>query len=81
MNKIVNLDGSPPVQPDRLPIALRAYAPPPPAKPDAEPSRETRSGKPAPAIRMDARLRYRNDSRRGAAFAHRRISVPQRRRT
>ena len=48
MNKIVPLDGSSLVQPDRLPIALRAYAPPPPSKADAEPLRPTRSGKPAP---------------------------------
>jgi hypothetical protein len=29
MNKIVNLAESSVVQPDRLPIALRAYVPPP----------------------------------------------------
>ena len=48
MNKIVPLSGSSLVQPDRLAIALRAYAPPPPSKPNADPLRETRSGKPAP---------------------------------
>jgi hypothetical protein len=45
MNRIVNLAGSPVIQPDRLPIALRAYVPPPPAKSSAQP-RETRSHKP-----------------------------------
>ena len=35
-------------EPDRLPIAVRAYAPPPPRKPTAESSRKTRSGKPTP---------------------------------
>src|ERR1700735_1452721 len=35
-------------EPDRLPIGVRAFAPPPPAKPHAEPSRKVRSGKPAP---------------------------------
>ena len=48
MNKIVTLNGSSLVQPDRLAIALRAYAPPPPSKPDVESRRNTRSGKPAP---------------------------------
>ena len=48
MNKIVPLNGSSLVQPDRPPIALRAYAPPPPSKPSGEPSRKTRSGKTAP---------------------------------
>jgi hypothetical protein len=46
MNKIVNLVGSPAIQPDRLPIALRAYVPPPAAKPSGQPPRETRSHKP-----------------------------------
>jgi hypothetical protein len=48
MNKIVNLTGSSAIQPDRLPIALRAYVPPPPAKPGAQPPRETRSRKLTP---------------------------------
>ena len=38
----------PAYQPDRLPIALRAFAPQPP-KPGAEPSRKSGPGKPAPA--------------------------------
>jgi hypothetical protein len=45
MNRIVNLAGSPVIQTDRLPIALRAYVPPTPAKSSAQP-RETRSHKP-----------------------------------
>ena len=35
-------------EPDRLPVAVRAYVPPPPPKPSAESSRKTRSGKPTP---------------------------------
>jgi hypothetical protein len=46
MNKTVSLAGSSTIQPDRLPIALRAYVPPPPAKPSATPPHETRSHKP-----------------------------------
>jgi hypothetical protein len=48
MNKVVNLAGSSTIQPDRLPIALRAYVPPPPAKPGAQPPRETQSRKLTP---------------------------------
>ncbi|HEY5237515.1 MAG TPA: hypothetical protein VIJ62_03975 [Rhizomicrobium sp.] len=50
MNKLVNLAGSSTtIQPsDRLPIALRAYVPPPPAKPSAHPPRKTRSNRPTP---------------------------------
>ena len=32
-----------------MPIAVRAFAPPPSAEPHAEPSRKPRSGKPAPS--------------------------------
>ena len=35
-------------EPSPMPIAVRAFAPPPSAKPHAEPSRKPRSGKPAP---------------------------------
>jgi DNA polymerase family B len=48
MNKTINLAGSSAIQPDRLPIALRAYAPPLPAKLGARPLRETRSLKSSP---------------------------------
>jgi DNA polymerase family B len=48
MNKIVNLTGSSGIQPDRLPIALRAYVSPPPAKPGAQTPRETQSRKLTP---------------------------------
>ena len=49
MNKIVPLDRSSLVQPDRLPIALRGYVPPTPSpKPSVKPSRKTRKGKPTP---------------------------------
>jgi hypothetical protein len=36
-------------EPSPMPIAVRAFAPPPSAKPRAEPSRTPRSGKPAPS--------------------------------
>jgi hypothetical protein len=48
VNKIVSPAGSCGIRPDRLPIALRAYVPPPPAKPSAQPPSETRSFKPTP---------------------------------
>jgi hypothetical protein len=48
MNKIVNPAGSSVIQPDRLPIALRAYAPPLPES-DAGASRKTRSSRPTPS--------------------------------
>ena len=47
MNTIVNLNGSSVIQPDPLPIALRAYVPPP-TKPNAQPPRKARSRKPTP---------------------------------
>jgi hypothetical protein len=48
MNKIVSLAASSAIQPDRLPIALRAYVPPPAAKPRALPPHKTRSNRPTP---------------------------------
>ena len=48
MNKIVSRNESPLVQPDRLPIALRAYATPP-LPPDDEGPKKKRQGEPAPA--------------------------------
>jgi hypothetical protein len=47
MNKIVTFIGSSLVQPDRLPIAVRAYATPP-LPPDDE-GQKKRQGEPAPA--------------------------------
>ena len=78
MNKIVTLNESSLVQPDRLPIAfahMRRRLPPEPM-----PDQEKRSRQACTAIRMDARFRHRNDHRCRPAVAHRRISVPQRRR-
>ena len=53
-------------EPDRLPIAVRAFAPPPP-KPSGERSRKTAIRQACAAVRMDARLRHGNDRRRSAA--------------
>ena len=64
-------------EPDRMPIAVRAFAPPPPKPGRLEPSLVTRSGKAHSAFRVDARLRYGNDRRRSAAVTHWRLPIPQ----
>ena len=48
MNKIVTFNKSSLVQPDRLPIAVRAYATPP-LPPDDEGPKKNHQGEPAPA--------------------------------
>ena len=69
-----------PDEPDRLPIAVRAFAPPP-HEADRESDTASQALRQArAAVRMDARLRHRDYGRRGATAEDWRLSTAQRRR-